>query len=72
MIKTSSDFRKEIVKIFPYSPTDKQEELLGLLSEFLFSKNDDDLFLLKGYAGTGKTTIISTVCLLYTSDAADE
>jgi len=61
MIKTATDFYSTISQSFPYSPTDKQEELLKQLSTFLFSKNDDDLFLLKGYAGTGKTTIISTV-----------
>jgi exodeoxyribonuclease-5 len=31
------------------------------LVEFLFSKNERSLFLLKGYAGTGKTTTISTL-----------
>jgi len=61
MIKTATDFYREIANNFPYEPTDKQDELLNLLSDFVFSTNDDDLFLLKGYAGTGKTTIISTV-----------
>jgi len=46
---------------FPYSATNSQERLLQLLSDFIFSKNKDKLFLLKGYAGTGKTTSISTL-----------
>ncbi len=61
MIQNSSDFHKEIVKIFPYSPTQKQQELLYLLSDFVFTTDNDALFLLKGYAGTGKTTSISAI-----------
>ncbi|WP_369048741.1 ATP-dependent RecD-like DNA helicase [Tenacibaculum sp. UWU-22] len=61
MIKTPNDFYCELLKKFPHSPTTKQDELLQLLSEFTFDKNSDKIFLLKGYAGTGKTTAISTV-----------
>jgi len=46
---------------FPFSPTNSQERLLQLLSDFIFSKKNDKLFLLKGYAGTGKTTAIATL-----------
>ncbi|MFY9242431.1 MAG: AAA family ATPase [Polaribacter sp.] len=60
MIKISIDFYKELLKKFPHSPTQKQSQLLNLLSTFVFNDNKDDLFLLKGYAGTGKTTTIST------------
>ncbi|MDG2279708.1 MAG: AAA family ATPase, partial [Flavicella sp.] len=41
--------------------TSTQNELLMMLSEFLFSKDSDAVFLLKGYAGTGKTSTISTL-----------
>ncbi len=61
MIKTSDNFHKEITKKFPYTPTSKQGELLQLLADFIFDKDNQSLFLLKGYAGTGKTTSISTV-----------
>ncbi|WP_144896731.1 ATP-dependent RecD-like DNA helicase [Lutibacter sp. Hel_I_33_5] len=61
MIKIPNDFYKEINKNFPHNPTVKQHELLHLLSEFIFKEDNQSLFLLKGYAGTGKTTIISTV-----------
>ena len=54
MIKLSSDFYKELLKKFPHSPTSKQRELLLLMSEFIFKKEINSLFLLKGYAGTGK------------------
>ena len=45
---------------FPHDPTIKQRKLLTLLSDFIFNENKNALFLLKGYAGTGKTTTIGT------------
>ena len=60
MIKKTADFHKELLKKFPYTPTQKQSELLNLLSVFIFNEEKDSLFLLKGYAGTGKTTTISS------------
>jgi len=59
MIKITADFYKELSKKFPFTPTQKQGELLNLLSGFIFNDEKDSLFLLKGYAGTGKTTTIS-------------
>ncbi len=46
---------------FPFETTNSQENLLKMLSNFVFSKDKNQLFLLKGYAGTGKTTTISTL-----------
>lgn len=43
----------------PFTPNDEQAELLQLLGAFLVSTDDRRLFLLKGYAGTGKTSIVS-------------
>ncbi len=60
MIKKPLDFYKELCKNFPFKPTQKQGELLNLLSYFIFNDDKEALFLLKGYAGTGKTTTIST------------
>jgi exodeoxyribonuclease-5 len=61
MLKNASDFHKELLKKFPYHPTSKQSELFLMLVDFIFSKDNQSLFLLKGYAGTGKTTTISTL-----------
>ena len=61
MLKTASDFHRELIQKFPYQPTQKQQELFHLLVNFLFSNDNQSLFLLKGYAGTGKTTTISTM-----------
>jgi ABC-type proline/glycine betaine transport system ATPase subunit len=60
MLKTSDAFYKQLLQKFPFSPTEKQNEMLQLLCHFSFSNEKDDLFLLKGYAGTGKTTTIGT------------
>jgi len=58
MIETAAKFYTELLKKFPFKPTTKQRDLLDLLSSFVFDKEKDSLFLLKGYAGTGKTTTI--------------
>ncbi|MFT5892550.1 MAG: exodeoxyribonuclease-5 [Dokdonia sp.] len=56
-----SSFYKLMCTDFPYTPTIKQDILLQKLSVFLLDSNYDTVFLLKGYAGTGKTTIIGTL-----------
>lgn len=60
-LPTSTSFFNILKEKFPFEPTLKQLITLEKLSQFLLSKNKDDLFLLKGYAGTGKTTIIGTI-----------
>lgn len=59
MINKSSVFYQELLKKFQFSPTEKQKELLLHLSSFSLLENEKNIFLLKGYAGTGKTTTIS-------------
>jgi exodeoxyribonuclease-5 len=61
MINNPQQFFKALLEKFPFTPTATQNELLVLLSEFIFDKDTRKLFLLKGYAGTGKTTTMSTV-----------
>jgi len=61
MLKNATDFYKELLQKFPHDPTSKQVELFHLLVDFLFSNENQSIFLLKGYAGTGKTTTISTL-----------
>ncbi|WP_297334574.1 AAA family ATPase [Flavobacterium sp.] len=46
---------------FPFEPTLKQDIFLQKISEFINNDSKDEIFVLKGYAGTGKTTIISTL-----------
>ena len=54
-------FYLNLVKDFPHSPTNKQDRALRLLADFIINKNNNEVFLLKGYAGTGKTTIVGTL-----------
>ena len=60
MIKEPVNFTRELLRKFAFTPTLKQGELFNLLSSFIFNDNKDALFLLKGYAGTGKTTVIGS------------
>ena len=61
MIDNKSDFYKLIKSKFPFTPTLKQDIVLVQLSEFIFDSKPNALYLLKGYAGTGKTSIIGTI-----------
>ena len=46
---------------FPFEPTSQQSEVIKQLSEFVENSSSNSLFLLKGYAGTGKTTLVSSL-----------
>ncbi|HEY4789661.1 MAG TPA: AAA family ATPase, partial [Bacteroidales bacterium] len=48
-----------MMKYLTFTPTSDQTKLLDLFSDFVLNQNDRGLLLLKGYAGTGKTTMIS-------------
>lgn len=61
MIDNASVFYSKLIQKFPFSPTRRQDDLLTRISYFVLSKDIKELFLLKGYAGTGKTTIIGTL-----------
>ncbi|WPU92189.1 AAA family ATPase [Mucilaginibacter sabulilitoris] len=50
-----------IRKAFPHQPTGQQLELFDRLHEFLISDDGDECFILKGYAGTGKTTVLGAL-----------
>ena len=62
MIKiTPSSFFETLKNEFPHSPTFVQENTLKELAQFVIAGLKDDVFLLKGFAGTGKTTLVGTV-----------
>ena len=52
---------QQIKRNFCYQPTEKQEKAIECIADFLFKPENDTLLLLKGYAGTGKTTLIGAV-----------
>lgn len=53
--------KNRIINALPFSPNEGQEELLHLLTQFILSKKEQKAFVLRGYAGTGKTSIMAAV-----------
>jgi exodeoxyribonuclease V len=51
----------KIKEQLPFQPTSQQVELIELLGHFLMSTDPEKVFLLKGYAGTGKTSVVSAL-----------
>ena len=46
---------------FPFVPTKEQEISLDMIAQFILSCDDRKVFLLCGYAGTGKTSLVSAL-----------
>jgi exodeoxyribonuclease-5 len=49
-----------IKKYLGHLPTPGQEKLMAQLTEFIINRNEG-VFIIKGYAGTGKTTLVSAL-----------
>src|SRR5690554_3666100 len=56
-----SEFYAYLKRDFPHSPTPKQDIALQMLAKFVLGTNKNETFLLKGFAGTGKTTIVGSL-----------
>ena len=52
--------QQHIRQEFPYPPTADQIEAIHRFSAFVEQSSSSSIFLLKGYAGTGKTTLIAS------------
>ena len=52
--------KSKLLERFPFVPTTDQKTVITHLAAFDDSKTENPLYILKGYAGTGKTTIISS------------
>ena len=57
----SDDLCGLIRRNFAHEPTKEQYLVLGKWEEFLLNRNSNTLFLLKGYAGTGKTSLVAAL-----------
>ena len=57
----AEQFLKTLKNNFPFTPTEAQEEALSAFASFLTTASSNDVLLLKGYAGTGKTTLVGTI-----------
>ncbi len=52
---------QQIKENFSYQPTLEQEIAVKYLSDFLLSKDLNGIFVLRGYAGTGKTSLVGAL-----------
>ena len=53
--------KNTIIKHFKFEPTHDQKVFIDKFSSFIKDKTSNPTFLLKGYAGTGKTTLVSAI-----------
>lgn len=58
---SSKNFYSILSQNFPFNPTLKQDAFFQKIAVFITNSDNDSIFVLKGYAGTGKTTVISTI-----------
>lgn len=61
ILMNSPEFYSLVKNQFPFEPTLKQDIVLQQLSDFIFDTSPNLLYVLKGYAGTGKTTIVGAI-----------
>jgi len=59
--KSSVPLLDVLYTLFPHEPTDGQKEALYCFSRLLEKDSEFSVMLLKGYAGTGKTTLVKAV-----------
>ena len=50
-----------ILENFGFQPTKEQENATKMIADFLFQRNTESIFVLRGYAGTGKTTLVGAL-----------
>ena len=58
---TRSELYGKLIQSFGFEPTDGQAIVLYHLSAFLLSQKENPTYILRGYAGTGKTTLVKTL-----------
>ena len=55
------EFTKQVRTYLPFTPNSDQLAAIEQLSGFILTPSDRGVFILKGYAGTGKTNLISAI-----------
>lgn len=53
--------KEQILTNFGFKPTRGQEDVVDSLCDFLLSGTNDEVFILRGFAGTGKTSLVSAL-----------
>lgn len=59
MLQNPAQFKQALLSSFSFTPTPDQNELIDKLGDFICTDSGRDLFIIRGYAGTGKTKIIA-------------
>jgi ATP-dependent exoDNAse (exonuclease V) alpha subunit len=57
----SEIFKNKILQNFPFEPTNGQQQLISKIADFFFALEQRNLFVVNGYAGTGKTSIVKAI-----------
>ena len=57
----SEKLQEKIRSNFPFKATNEQNDIITDISEFITSIGNRSIYVLKGYAGTGKTTLVSSI-----------
>ncbi|CCB68994.1 ATP-dependent DNA helicase [Flavobacterium branchiophilum] len=57
----SAKFYSLLNQHFPFEPTLKQAAFLQKMAVYITNTSNNEIFVLKGFAGTGKTTLIATI-----------
>lgn len=55
------ELREKIINELPFLPNPEQLALIQTLTKFLINRYANDVFILNGYAGTGKTSVVGAV-----------
>lgn len=54
-------FREIVIRKFGFDLSPSQKEAVDRFVDFFFNREEESMFLLKGYAGTGKTSLVSAI-----------
>lgn len=57
----NDEMRGLILDNFGFKPTEEQEKAAIMMADFVLSRDSGSVFLLKGYAGTGKTSLVGAL-----------
>ena len=61
------NFENNVLACLPFEANTAQREAIALLSDFIFNPDERSVFVLKGYAGTGKSNLISAITMALSS-----
>jgi exodeoxyribonuclease V len=60
-LNISNSFTSLFLSHLSFVPTTDQSTLIALLSDFISNKNEREIMVIKGYAGTGKTNMVAAL-----------